>query len=51
MGGGAAIQMLGPHPALLPLFQASVRVVDRDTWMATTAYLDPARYVPSLLHG
>lgn len=50
-GRGVALNVIGPHPALPALLTAGARVVDRDIWLASTPVVDPARYVPSLLHG
>ena len=50
-GRRVALNVVGPHPALLALLGAGARVVDRDIWLASLPVFDPARYVPSLLHG
>ena len=45
--GSPALAIPGPHPALRPLLEAGVRIIDRDTFMASRPDLvDPERLLP-----
>jgi GNAT superfamily N-acetyltransferase len=47
LGPPAALALPGPHPALRPLLEAGARIVDRDTFMASSPGLvDPERLLP-----
>jgi hypothetical protein len=40
--------LLGPHPALRPLLEAGIRIVDRDQFLASDPELvDPTRLIPN----
>jgi GNAT superfamily N-acetyltransferase len=43
------ITVPGPHPSLAPLLEAGCRIIDLDTFLASspTPYLDPRRYLSS----
>jgi hypothetical protein len=44
---GVRADVTGPHPALRALLEAGVRIVDRDTFMASRPGLvDPERLLP-----
>jgi GNAT superfamily N-acetyltransferase len=45
--GSPALALPGPHPALRPLLEAGARILDRDTFMASSPELvDPERLLP-----
>jgi GNAT superfamily N-acetyltransferase len=47
-GGPVLVCLAGPHPALRPLLEAGLRIVDRDQFMASDPKLvDPVRLIPN----
>ncbi|HET7029151.1 MAG TPA: hypothetical protein VFI34_01465, partial [Candidatus Limnocylindrales bacterium] len=47
-GGPVLICLGGPHPALRPLLEAGLRIVDRDQFLASDPTLvDPVRLIPN----
>jgi GNAT superfamily N-acetyltransferase len=47
-GGPVLVCLAGPHPALRPLLEAGLRIVDRDQFMASDPkLLDPVRLIPN----